>query len=250
MQKRADLLLVELHAHSTWSDGCLSIRALVDLYGWHEFDVLCITDHVHPPDDPWARLGVPAERFGEYVAEIEREAERARERYGLLVVPGSELTVNHSDPDLAAHAVAVGLRSYISLAEGLDRGLSAARDAGAALVAAHPSGAAAPGGTVRRDAALLAGAGCTRRARRPFRADQWTPRLRLGGRGPAAGRRGRRLPPDRASRRLEDAHALRKRRAASRRLPSLRGEATPHAVQPAGRARPPRRLTLLCVTRP
>jgi 3',5'-nucleoside bisphosphate phosphatase len=153
MQKRADLLLAELHAHSTWSDGCLSIRALVDLYGRHEFDVLCITDHVHPPDDPWARLGVPAERFGEYVAEIEREAERARERYGLLVVPGSELTVNHSDPDLAAHAVAVGLRSYISLAEGLDRGLSAARDAGAALVAAHPSGAAAPGepsGATRR----------------------------------------------------------------------------------------------------
>jgi hypothetical protein len=38
--------------------------------------------------DPWAHLGVPAARFGEYVAEIEREAERARERYGLLVVPG------------------------------------------------------------------------------------------------------------------------------------------------------------------
>jgi 3',5'-nucleoside bisphosphate phosphatase len=72
---------------------------------------------VHPPDDPWARLGVPADRFAEYVAEIEREAERAREQYGLLVVPGSELTVNHADPDLAA---------------------------GAALVAAHPSGAATP----------------------------------------------------------------------------------------------------------
>jgi hypothetical protein len=69
------------------------------------------------------------------------------------VVPGSELTVNHSDPDLAAHAVAVGLRSYISLAEGLERGLAAAWEAGAALVAAHPSGAAAPGepsGATRR----------------------------------------------------------------------------------------------------
>jgi hypothetical protein len=153
VQKRTDLLLAELHAHSTWSDGSLPIPALVDLYGRHEFAVLCITDHVHPPDDPWARLGVPAERFGEYVAEIEREAERARERYGLLVVPGSELTVNHSDPDLAAHAVAVGLRSYVSLADGLERGLSAAREAGAALIAAHPSGALVPGepsGATRR----------------------------------------------------------------------------------------------------
>ena len=132
MRNRPDLLLAELHAHSTWSDGCLPIPALVDLYGSHGVDVLCITDHVHPPDDPWARLGVPADRFGEYVAEIEGEAERAREQYGLLVVPGSELTVNHADPDLAAHAVAVGLRSYVSLVEGLERGLVAAREAGAA----------------------------------------------------------------------------------------------------------------------
>jgi len=144
MRNRPDLLLAELHAHSRWSDGRLPIPALVDLYGRHGFDVLCITDHVHPPDDPWARLGVPADRFGEYIADIEREAERARDQYGLLVVPGSELTVNNADPDLAAHAVAVGLRSYVSLAEGLDRGLLAARDAGAALVAAHPSGAATP----------------------------------------------------------------------------------------------------------
>jgi 3',5'-nucleoside bisphosphate phosphatase len=139
-----DLLLAELHSHSTWSDGCLPIATLVDLYGRQGFDVLCITDHVHPADDPWAHLGVPADRFGEYVAEIEREAERAREQYGLLVVPGSELTVNDTDPDVAAHAVAIGLRSYVALADGLDRGLVAAREAGAALVAAHPSGAATP----------------------------------------------------------------------------------------------------------
>ncbi len=144
MQDRPDLLLAELHAHSRWSDGSLSIPEVVDLYGEHGFDVLCITDHVHPPDDPWAHLGVPADKFGEYVAEIEREAERALERYAMLVVPGAELTVNHAEPDLAAHAVAVGLRSYVSLAEGLERGLTAARIAGAALFAAHPSGAPTP----------------------------------------------------------------------------------------------------------
>jgi 3',5'-nucleoside bisphosphate phosphatase len=153
VRERADLLLAELHAHSTWSDGRLSLAALVDLYGEQGFDVLCITDHVHPPDDPWAHLGVPAERFGDYIAAIASEAERACDQYGLLVVPGLELTVNHADPDLAAHAVAIGLRSYVSLEEGLERGLVAARDAGAALVAAHPSGPAIseePAGATRR----------------------------------------------------------------------------------------------------
>jgi hypothetical protein len=153
MCERPGLLLAELHAHSTWSDGRLPLAALVDLYGEHGFDVLCVTDHVHPPGDPWAHLGVPADRFGDYLAAISSEAERAREQYGLLVVPGLELTVNHADPDLAAHAVAIGLRSYVSLAEGLERGLVAARAAGAALIAAHPSGAATPGepaGATRR----------------------------------------------------------------------------------------------------
>jgi hypothetical protein len=153
VRERPDLLLAELHAHSTWSDGRLPLAGLVDLYGEHGFDVLCITDHVHPLDDSWAHLGVPAERFGEYLAAIASEAAQARERYGLLVVPGLELTVNHTDPDLAAHAVAIGLHSYVSLDQGLERGLVAARDAGAALIAAHPSGAPVPGepvGATRR----------------------------------------------------------------------------------------------------
>jgi hypothetical protein len=41
-------LLCELHAHSTWSDGDLTLTELVDLYGMHGFDVLCVTDHVLP----------------------------------------------------------------------------------------------------------------------------------------------------------------------------------------------------------
>ena len=153
MRERPDLLLAELHAHSTWSDGRLSLAALVDVYGEHGFDVLCITDHVHPPDDPCAHLGVPEERFGDYVAAIAFEAERAQERYGLLVVPGVELTVNHADPDLAAHALAIGLRSYVSLAEGLERGLKAARDAGAALTRLTLPGRRRPGSLPARPGA-------------------------------------------------------------------------------------------------
>jgi hypothetical protein len=135
-------LLCELHAHTTWSDGALGLRELTDLHGRAGFDVLCVTDHVLRSGDPW-RLPescVDEARFAGYLAAVEAEAERARALYDLLVVPGLELTHNHLDPDLAAHAVAVGLREFVSPDEGLVGSLLAAREAGAALVAVHPHG--------------------------------------------------------------------------------------------------------------
>jgi hypothetical protein len=136
--RRARPLLCELHAHTAWSDGELTLRQLVDLYGGAGFDVLCVTDHALPPDDPYPGRVLEEASFGAYVRAIEREAERARTRYGLLVVPGLELTFNHLDPRLAAHAVAVGLRRWVPLAGGLEHALRSARAAGAALIAAHP----------------------------------------------------------------------------------------------------------------
>jgi hypothetical protein len=76
--------------------------------------------------------------FADYLAEIEREGERARELYDLLVVPGLELTYNDADPTVAAHAVAVGLHSFVGVDDGLDEALRRARSSGAALIAAHP----------------------------------------------------------------------------------------------------------------
>jgi 3',5'-nucleoside bisphosphate phosphatase len=72
---RGNLLLCELHAHTTWSDGELTLPELVDLYGSFEFDVLCVTDHLLPPSDEWA--GLATEIVPAYVEEIEREATRA-----------------------------------------------------------------------------------------------------------------------------------------------------------------------------
>ncbi|HEV2713214.1 MAG TPA: hypothetical protein VGU26_08965 [Gaiellaceae bacterium] len=128
-------LLAELHAHTTWSDGDLAPAALVDLYGAAGFDVLAITDHVVTST---RREYVRAENFAAYLAEIDAEADRARTQYGLLVLPGLELTVEDPDPTRADHAVAIGLRRFIGVDAGLDEALGQARAAGAALVAAHP----------------------------------------------------------------------------------------------------------------
>jgi hypothetical protein len=138
--KRA--LLCELHAHTTWSDGDLGLRELVDLYGRARFDVLCVTDHVLRSDDPWRlpETCVDAGNFAAYLEAVGTEAERARTLYDLLVVPGLELTHNHVEPDEAAHALALGLRDFVTPDEGLVGSLLAAREAGAAVVAAHPHG--------------------------------------------------------------------------------------------------------------
>jgi 3',5'-nucleoside bisphosphate phosphatase len=152
---RSGALLAELHAHTTWSDGVLPVPALVDLYGAHGFDVLCITDHVCRSAETSIEVpnAVVAATFEAYLAEIEREAARAREEYGLLVVPGLELSYNDPDPGLSAHALALGLRRFVSVDDGIDQAIETAVNAGAALVAAHPfddEPASNPGRLTRR----------------------------------------------------------------------------------------------------
>jgi predicted metal-dependent phosphoesterase TrpH len=132
------MLLCELHAHTSWSDGELTVTELVDLYGLHDFDVLCITDHLLRSDDRSFRLR--QETYPHYLKTIERESRRAREQYELLLLPGAELTHLARDPDEAGHALAVGLRSFCSVDDGLEPALREARERGAAIVAAHPHG--------------------------------------------------------------------------------------------------------------
>jgi predicted metal-dependent phosphoesterase TrpH len=135
---KTNLLLCELHAHTTWSDGFLTLTELVDLYGRHGFDVLCITDHLLRADNTRYRLR--RQTYAHYLKTIEREARRAREQYDLLLIPGLELTQVADDPDEAGHALALGLHALCSVDEGIEGAMVAARDAGAAIVAAHPHG--------------------------------------------------------------------------------------------------------------
>jgi predicted metal-dependent phosphoesterase TrpH len=143
MRRKVEPLLCELHAHTRWSDGALTLPELVDLYGTNGFDVLAVTDHVLRRETPWPALdglpfGVHSANHVDYLAEIDAQAERARRAYDLLVLPGLELTYDDADPFRAAHAVAVGLRDLVRLEDGIEVALARARDAGAALVAAHP----------------------------------------------------------------------------------------------------------------
>jgi predicted metal-dependent phosphoesterase TrpH len=132
-----DLLLCELHAHTTWSDGYLTLSEVVDLYGRNGFDVLCITDHTVRQDDPMTSAVDPW-TWPAYATSVRSEAERAASEYGLLVLLGLELTDNREDPDQSAHALAVGLDCFVSIEGGLVPALEAANEQGTAVIAAHP----------------------------------------------------------------------------------------------------------------
>jgi len=143
-------LLCDFHVHTTWSDGRLSIREVVDLYGQTgRFDVIAITDHILMKRDLLGRAGrlaslglrhfsVTEDRFEAYMADIAAEAQRAKRLYDLLVIPGAEITQNHIRSKNNSHIVALNLREYISADQPAEDILKEIRRQGAFSIACHP----------------------------------------------------------------------------------------------------------------
>lgn len=139
------MLLADLHIHSKWSDGKLSIAEIVDLFGRSGHDVIAITDHVVNSDNLIGKvthrfgLTVTRENFGDYRAEVEAEARRAWDDYGMLVLPGVELTQNRFRRTSSAHALALGIDDFVSAEGSVEDMLTRAHDSGAVVVACHPN---------------------------------------------------------------------------------------------------------------
>jgi hypothetical protein len=143
-------LLCDFHTHTTWSDGRLTIRELIDLYGeTGRFDVIAITDHILRKNDMLGKAGrvatfgrrryslVEAD-FAEYLGEIAEEAQRAKRLYGMLVLPGAEITKNHVRAKKNAHIIALGIREFISADDTPEDILKEIRRQGALSIACHP----------------------------------------------------------------------------------------------------------------
>jgi 3',5'-nucleoside bisphosphate phosphatase len=139
------MLLADLHIHSRWSDGELSIAEVVDLFGRSGHDVIAITDHVVNSDNVIGKvthrfgLTVNRENFDAYRTEVEREARRAWDEYRMIVIAGCELTQNRVRRATSAHALALGIDDFISADGSVETMLARAHDAGAIVVACHPN---------------------------------------------------------------------------------------------------------------
>jgi predicted metal-dependent phosphoesterase TrpH len=143
-------LLCDFHVHTRWSDGRLSVREVVDLYGrTGRFDVIAITDHILMKRDLLGRaarlatlgrceFSVTPERFDAYLEDIDVEARRARELYGMLVIPGAEITQNHIRSKKNSHIVALNIREHISADQPAEDILKEIRRQDALSIACHP----------------------------------------------------------------------------------------------------------------
>ena len=103
------MLLCDFHIHTTYSDGVLPLPKVVDLFGQSGHDVIAITDHIVNRDSGLGKIAhrirhsLNAESWKRYADEIAREAERAWSTYGMLVLPGAEMTRNTINRDTSVH---------------------------------------------------------------------------------------------------------------------------------------------------
>ena len=143
-------LLCDFHVHTQWSDGKLSVAEVVDLYGsTGKFDVIAITDHILMKKDMLARagrlatlgrraFGVRQEDFSAYLEDIETQARRAWETYGMLLIPGAEVTQNRLSGRKNSHIIALDIKQYVSADQSADAILKEIRRQGALSIACHP----------------------------------------------------------------------------------------------------------------
>ena len=138
------MLLCDFHIHTTYSDGSVELRKVIDLYGQAGFDVIAITDHVVNGDNSLGKLAhrfkysVRADNFDEYMDQIRAEAERAWEKYEMLVIPGVEISKNYLSAEKSAHIILLDIREFIPACWGYDAIFLEARKQDTITIACHP----------------------------------------------------------------------------------------------------------------
>jgi predicted metal-dependent phosphoesterase TrpH len=138
------MLLCDFHIHTTYSDGSVELRRTIDLFGQAGFDVIAITDHVADGDNSIGKfaqrfnLSVREDNFSEYMEHIKREAARAWDKYGMLVIPGVEISKNHLSSDKSAHLLLIDIKDFIPACWNYEKIFLEARGQDALIVACHP----------------------------------------------------------------------------------------------------------------
>lgn len=134
----------DFHLHSHFSDGGLSIPQLVDYTGRYGLGAIAITDHLCEKKSflgqsaRWLSKSLTERSFPEYMDVIAQEAERAWKVYGMLVVPGMEITKNSFSHKNSAHILAVGIREFINPDLSIEEIVAAIHEQGGIAIAAHP----------------------------------------------------------------------------------------------------------------
>jgi processive 1,2-diacylglycerol beta-glucosyltransferase len=138
------ILLCDLHTHSIYSDGKLTVHELVDFYGQRNFDALCVTDHIC---DYTSLIGKMTNLSGmvltldeveEYFETIEDEKKRALDKYGMILMAGLEFNKDGLTKKSSAHLLAVDLKEPIDPGLSIIQTIAEIHGQGALAIASHP----------------------------------------------------------------------------------------------------------------
>lgn len=141
---RKQLLMVDLHAHTMFSDGRLTLRELVDFYGRRGFDALSVTDHLVDPRRLLGRLAgmtglvLTPKDLPEYFRALGEERNRAWAKYRMILFPGLEFNHDGLTAKGSAHLLGVDLKEPIDPSLSLKEICQEIREQGGLTIAAHP----------------------------------------------------------------------------------------------------------------
>ena len=138
------MLLCDFHIHTKYSDGSLELRKTIDLFGQAGFDVIAITDHVVNGETSYGKIAnrlrffVNENNFNTYATHLREEAKRSWDRYGMLVLPGVEITKSSLSSDQSAHVLLIDTKAFISAAWDFEKIFLEAKKQDALIIACHP----------------------------------------------------------------------------------------------------------------
>lgn len=138
------MIKCDLHIHSRFSDGQLTIAEIVDLYGKQGYGAIAITDHLCEDKNLIGRVShelkysLNRHTFTSYVTELKLQATRAWLQYRMLLIPGFEITKNSFINQRSAHLLVLGSYKFIDPNLDIETILLLAREEKALCIAAHP----------------------------------------------------------------------------------------------------------------
>ena len=143
-KKSPSILLCDLHTHSLYSDGKLTVAELVDFYGQRGFDGLCLTDHICDHTRLIGKvtnlsgLVLTQDQLPEYFETIEKEKKRAFDKYRMLFMAGLEFNKDGLTKRTSAHLLAVDLKGPIDPGLSITQTIAEIHGQGALAIASHP----------------------------------------------------------------------------------------------------------------
>ncbi len=111
--------LIDLHIHSNFSDGKLSVAEIVELYGRRGFSAIAVTDHLADSNTLTGmvanklKLSLTRKNMDQYLEVLQVESRRALEKYNMLLLPGVEVTLNSWSKKNGAHIVFLNVDQYL-----------------------------------------------------------------------------------------------------------------------------------------